>query len=158
AWLARWCFRHKYIVVLLWVAALAGLGVANQIAGTAYNNAFALPGTESTRALDLLKSAFPQQAGESDTIVWHVSRGSVRDPAIQQGIAGMLDKVAQSPSVAGVAGPYTDRGAMQVSRDGQTAYATVTFTGIGRQVPAADVKHVISLAQDARTDGLQVEL
>jgi RND superfamily putative drug exporter len=158
AWLARWCFRHKYIVVLLWVAALAGLGAANQVAGTAYNNAFALPGTESTRALDLLKSAFPQQAGESDTIVWHVSSGSVRDPAVQQRIAGMLDQVAKSPSVAGVASPYTQQGAMQVSRDGRTAYATVTFTGIGRQVPAADVKHVISLAQGVRTDDLEVEL
>ncbi len=158
AWIARWCFRHKYIVVLLWVAALAGIGAASQAAGTAYNNAFALPGTESTRALDLLKSAFPQQAGESDTIVWHVSSGSVRDPAVRQRVSEMLDKVAKAPSVAGVAGPYTEQGAMQVSRDGQTAYATVTFTGVGREVPAGDVKHVISLAQGTRTDGLEVEL
>jgi RND superfamily putative drug exporter len=158
AWIARWCFRHKYIVVLLWVAVLAGLGAANQVAGTAYNNTFALPGTESTKALDLLKSAFPQQAGEADTIVWHVSSGSVRDAAVQQRISAMLDQVATAPSVAGVASPYAGRGATQVSRDGQTAYATVTFTGIGRQVPAADVKHVISLAQGARTGGLEIEL
>src|SRR5947209_2140922 len=102
AWIARWCFRHRYVVVLLWVALLAGLGAADQVAGDAYSNNFALPGTESTHALNLLKSAFPQQAGESDTIVWHVSSGSVRDPAVQQPIAAMLDKVGHGGSVAGV--------------------------------------------------------
>ncbi|WP_030436393.1 MMPL family transporter [Actinoplanes subtropicus] len=156
--IARWCFRHRYIVVLFWVAALVGLGVANQAVGTAYNNSFALPGTESTRALDLLKTAFPQQAGDSDTIVWHVSSGSVRDPAVQQPVTAMLDQVSHAASVAGVTSPYSQQGAAQVSRDGRTAYATVTFTGIGNEVPPTDVKHVISLAQGVRQANLQVEL
>src|SRR4051794_24453540 len=155
--IARWCFRHRYIVVLIWVAALVGLGVANQSAGTAYNNSFALPGTESTRALDLLKTAFPQQAGDSDTIVWHTSTGSVRDPAVQQRITAMLGQVSHAASVAGVVSPYEQQGAAQVSRDGRTAYATVTFTGIGNEVPPADVKQVISLAEGARTGSLEVE-
>jgi RND superfamily putative drug exporter len=156
--IARWCYQHKYLVVVLWVAALAVLGVGSRVAGSAYDNAFALPGTESARALDLLKSAFPQQAGEPDAIVWHVSRGSVRDPLVRQRVSAMLGQVARSASVAGVASPYTHPGAGRVSRDGRTAYATVTFTGIGDQVPAADVKHVVSLAQQARAAGLQVEL
>src|SRR5262249_26777608 len=156
--IARWCYQHKSLVVVLWVAALAALGGASRLAGSGYDNAFTLPGTESAHAQDLLKSAFPRQAGEADTIVWHVSRGLVRDPAVREGRAGMLGQVARSPSVAGVASPYTHRGAAQVSRDGRTAYATVRFTGIGREIPAGDVKHVIGLAQDARARGLQVEL
>ena len=158
AWIARWCFRHRYIVVLLWVAALLGLGAANQVVGNGYSNSFALPGTESTHALDLLKSAFPQQAGESDTIVWHVANGSVRDPAVQQPISAMLDKVAGGGSIAGVTSPYTERGAAQISKDGKTAYATVTFTGVGQQISKPDVQRVIDLAQGARTDGVEVEL
>src|SRR5262249_61262513 len=75
-----------------------------------------------------------------------------------QRVSAMLGKVARSRSVGGVASPYTSRGAAQVSWDGRTAYATVTFTGIGRDVPAGDVKHVIGLTQDARARGLQVEL
>ncbi|PWU52859.1 hypothetical protein DLE60_07400 [Micromonospora globispora] len=158
AGIARWCFRHRYLVVLLWVAALATLGVAERAAGTAYSNDFALPGTESTHALDLLKSAFPQQAGESDTIVWHVAAGTVRDPAVQQPITAMLADVARVPSVAGVTSPYAETGRAQISQDGQTAYATVTFTGIAQQIPKADVQRVMDLAETARTDHLQVEL
>src|SRR5215470_8998863 len=156
--IARWCYQHKYLVVMFWVAALVTLGGASRLAGSGYDNAFTLPGTESARALDLLKLAVPRQAGEADTIVWHVSHGSVRDPAVRQRVAGMLGEVARSASVAGVASPYTRGGGRQVSRDGRTAYATVRFTGIGRENPAGDVKHVIGLAQDARARGLQVEL
>jgi RND superfamily putative drug exporter len=158
AGLARWCFRRRYIVILLWLAALVTLGVADRTAGTAYSNNFALPGTESTHALDLLKSAFPQQAGESDTIVWHVSTGTVRDPDVQQPVATMLADVARVPSVAGVSSPYVATGGTQISRDGRTAYATITFSGMGRQIPNADVHRVIDLAQGARTGDLEVEL
>jgi RND superfamily putative drug exporter len=158
AGIARWCFRHRYTVVLLWVAAIVGIGVVNQAAGTAYSNSFSLPGTESTKALDLLKSAFPAQAGDSDTVVWHVAGGSVRDPAVEQSITTTLDKVAKAPSVAGVTSPYSDAGAAQISQDGRTAYATVNFTGLAQEIPKPDVENVISLAESARTSDLQVEL
>ncbi len=156
--MARWCFRHRYVVMILWLVGVIGLGVVNSVAGTAYSNAFNLPGTESTRALELLKTAFPQQAGEADTIVWQVDSGSVRDPAVQQRIGAMLDKVARNPSVAGVASPYVQGGGTQISQDGRTGYATVTFKGRGRELPKKDVQQVIDLGQGARTTGLRVEL
>jgi RND superfamily putative drug exporter len=158
AWLARWCFRHRYVVILLWLVGLGGLVVANQAAGSAFSNVFSLPGTDSTRALELLKSAFPQQAGEADTIVWQVDSGSVRDQAVQQRISPMLERVASTPGVAGVASPYGPNGATRISRDGRTAFATVTFKGQGREISQADVRKVMDLAEAARTTGLRVEL
>jgi RND superfamily putative drug exporter len=68
---ARWCFRHRIIVIIAWIAVLASVGAAGLVVGSNYSNSFALPGTESSKALDLLGSALPQQAGESVTIVWH---------------------------------------------------------------------------------------
>ncbi|MFF0163426.1 hypothetical protein ACFYRY_38745 [Streptomyces sp. NPDC005263] len=67
--LARWCYRHRLLVVLLWLGMLVGLGVAETSAGSAYNDSFSLPNTESTQAVNLLKSSFPAQAGDSDTVV-----------------------------------------------------------------------------------------
>lgn len=156
--IARWCFRQRYLVIALWIAALAVLGVVNHVAGDGYSDSFALPGTESTHALNLLKSAFPSQAGESDTIVWHVTNGSVTDPSVQGPLTTMLDKVAHAPSIAAVGSPYTAQGATRISPDGHTAYATITFTGQGPQNSRTDVKNVIDIAQGARTDGLEVEL
>jgi len=159
AGLARWCYRHRIVVVVLWVVGLLGLGVASQTAGTAYNDSFALPGTESTKALDLLQETFPQAAGESDTIVWHTDEGTVKDAAVRERISGMLAEVADGPSIASVTSPYTAEGAAQISRDGKTAYATVTFEGsLEDELDLDSVDTLISTAEKARTDGLEVEL
>jgi RND superfamily putative drug exporter len=158
AGLARWCFRHRFIVIGFWVVALAALALVNHQAGTAYKDSFNLPGTESTRALDLVKSVSPQQAGDSDTIVWHVTSGTVDSKAVQDRITPMLSKVATSRSVTGVVSPYTPATTSQVSRDHKTAYARVTFDKPGQQLNKADIQHVIDLAQGARTSGLEVEL
>jgi RND superfamily putative drug exporter len=158
AGLARWCFRHRFIVIGIWLVALATLGEVNHSAGTAYKDSFNLPGTESTRALDLLKAASPQAAGDQDTIVWHVTSGSVKDASVRDRIEPMLAKVGSAASVAGVVSPYTPQGATQISRTGDTAYARVTFDEAGPQLDKADIQHVIDLATAARTSGLEVEL
>jgi putative drug exporter of the RND superfamily len=158
AGLARWCFRHRYIVLVLWVAALAGLGVANSAVGSAYSSNLTLPGSDSTRALNLLTSAFPQQSGDSDTIVWHVTSGSVKDQAVQQRISGILAQVAKAPEVGQVTSPYATDGAAQISQDGRTAYATVTFDKQAANLDVKNIQNVVDLAQTARTTGLQVEL
>ncbi|WP_416980703.1 MMPL family transporter [Streptomyces sp. T028] len=156
--LARWCYRHRLVVVLLWLGMLVGLGVASQSAGSAYNNSFSLPNTESTRALNLLKSAFPTQAGDTDTVVWHVETGSVRDSATKTRMTGTLDKISKLPEVSAVTSPYGKLGAAQISKDGRTAYAQITFAKAAQELDKADVSRVIDTAKAARTDGLRVEL
>jgi RND superfamily putative drug exporter len=158
AGLARWCFRHKFVVLLLWAAALVGLSVANSSAGSAYSSSLTLPGSDSTRALNLLQSAFPGKSGDSDTIVWHVAHGPVTDQAVQQRMSGMLAEVAKSPEVGEVTGPYAPQGAAQISQDGHTAYATITFDKQANLLGHQDIQHVIDTAKAAATAGVQVEL
>ncbi|MFJ5884396.1 MMPL family transporter [Kitasatospora cineracea] len=156
--LARWCHRHRLVTVLLWLGLLVGLGAVSGAVGTKYSDSMAMPATESSRALELLKEQLPAAAGDTDTVVWHTASGTVDDPAVKERMTAALDAIAHSPSVASVSGPYGERGAQQVSADGTTAYAQVTFTGDAHSVPKADVRHVIDLAEQARTDGLDVQL
>jgi RND superfamily putative drug exporter len=156
--LARWCFHHRTVVVLTWIAALVCLIAVERSVGSAYSTAFTLPGTESFKALNLLQAAMPKQAGDSATIVWHVSSGTVNDAAAQARIVPMLDKVRASRSVAAVVSPFDPTGAAQISRDGMTAFAAVEFAKLAQNMPAEVIKRVISLAQAARAPGLQVEL
>ena len=79
-----------------WPCCFRWSGVERAV-GSAYSNTFTLPGTESTRALDLLSSALPKQAGDSDTIVWHVQSGTVNDPAVETRLQTLLQKVAAAP-------------------------------------------------------------
>jgi len=156
--LARWCFVHRRIVVIGWVLAIAALVGITQTFGTAYSDSFSLPGTESTQALDLLSSALPAQAGDTDTIVVHVTTGSVRDPAVQAQVTTMLGKVASSPSVTAVASPYGPGGEAKISKDGRTAFATVSFAKLANDLPKADVQRVVDITTGARTPTLQVEI
>ncbi|HEY2794949.1 MAG TPA: MMPL family transporter [Micromonosporaceae bacterium] len=159
AGLARWCFRRRYVVIALWIVALAILGGVEKGVGTSYSNNFSLPGTESKTALQLLQKSFPAQAGESDTIVWHVTSGSVKDPAVISRIEPMLAKVAKQPLIASVASPYAGQvGAAQISPDGKTAYARVNWTGLGNTIPVGDIQNLIKIAQAAGNDNIQVEL
>ena len=156
--LARWCYRHRLIVVLLWLVAVAGLGVASKAVGSAYSDNFSLPGTESTKALQLLQKSLPAQSGDSATVVWQTSQGTVRDATVRERMTPVLDKIAKSPSVTSVTSPYEPRGARQISADGRTAYAQVSFGQLANKLPKADVRRVIDVAEQGRTAGLRVEL
>ena len=156
--LARWCFRHRFAVIAAWVLVLVGLGALSQAVKSDYNNSFSLPGTGSTTAQQLLAKAIPAQAGDSDTIVWQVSRGTVRDPAVMARMSSVLRNVATMPEVAAVASPYGPRGAAQISRDGRIAYATVDFTKQANNLATADITRVVNAAEAARAPGLDVQL
>ena len=156
--MARWCFRHRAWVLTGWLALLVVMGVGGRAAGSAYSDTLTLPGTGSTTALSLLEHAFPGHAGDQDQIVWRASHGSVRTPAVRAEITAMLGKVAHAPAVASVISPYSARGAAQVSRNGQIAYATVVFDAPQASLPVPDVTHVAHLAEAARAPGVRVDI
>ncbi|MDH6567613.1 RND superfamily putative drug exporter [Streptomyces sp. SAI-117] len=156
--LARWCVRRRLVVVLLWLLALGGVSAGAAVAGSAYSNDYEVPGTESGRATQLLQDGFPDLGGDSDTVVWHVTSGSVRAADVEQTMTTTLNKIADLPGVAAVVSPYDDTGAGRVSADGHTAYATVTFADAAEDIDASEAKAVVDTAKDAEADGLQVEL
>jgi RND superfamily putative drug exporter len=150
--LARWCFRHRFLVAGVWFAALVLATVAGRVWGAAYQNSLDIPGTGSTRAVQLLKHAFPTQAGDTDTIVWHAT-GPVSDPSVHARIDPMLATVARAPHVVRVTS-----GPARTSADGHTAYATVSFDRPQASLHNATYLRVIHEAEKARAPGLQVEL
>src|SRR5258707_8580122 len=130
--IARWCYRHRFVVIATWVVVLIGLGALSQAVKSDYNNSFSLPGTGSTTAQQLLAKAVPAQAGDADTIVWQVSHGTVRDPAVVARISATLARVSRVPEVAAGVSPYraagTARiGAAAIRRDGSAPLTPVEF-------------------------------
>ena len=78
-----WASRHPRVVLLGWVVALVGAFGASSAVGTNYGNSFSLKGTDSQRAVDLLKRNFPAQSGDSDQIVLRARSGSITAPTVQ---------------------------------------------------------------------------
>ncbi|ANH93560.1 MULTISPECIES: MMPL family transporter [unclassified Streptomyces] len=168
--LARWCVRYRLVTVLLWLLALGGVSVAAAVAGPAYSNDYEVPGTDSGRATQLLRQGFPGLGGDSDTVVWHTEDGTVRAADVEQTMTRALDRIEALPEVASVTSPYKGQSAQggqggqggqstdRISRDGRTAYATVTFTRPAQDITEAQAKAVVHTAKEAQGDGLQVEL
>ncbi|MFC3575422.1 MMPL family transporter [Streptomyces yaanensis] len=156
--LARWCVRNRLVTVLLWLIAFAGVSAAAAATGSAYSNDYAVPGTESNRAAQLLEKGFPSLGGDSDTVVWHTSPGSVNAADVEQAMTRALDRIADLPGVASVTSPYEGSHGGQVSRDGRTAYATITFDQQTENIGKGEAQAVVDTAKAAETGGLEVEL
>ncbi|MFJ4771645.1 MMPL family transporter [Streptomyces uncialis] len=162
--LARWCVRRRLVVVLLWLLALGATAAAAALTGSAYSNDYEVPGTESGRATELLAQGFPGAGGDSDTIVWHTERGTVRAADVEQTMTRALAEVAALPTVADVTSPYGEPGAdgpgaaTRISADGRTAYAGLTFDRPVGELTAAEADAVVTTAQRAAGDDLRVEL
>ncbi|WP_327224432.1 MMPL family transporter [Streptomyces platensis] len=161
--LARWCLRRRIVVIVLWLAAFAGVAVAAGVTGAAYSNNYEVPGTESGQASARMAKAFPDRSGDGDTLVWHSDSGTVRSGAVEKTMRHTLKEIAGLPGVSEVQGPYGKHGAggagtRQISRDGHTAYASVIFDRPTDELNVAQVRKVVDTAQRASGRGLQVEL
>jgi RND superfamily putative drug exporter len=155
--LASWCVRRRKIVLLLWLAALVGTILISNSVGTAYSNSFSLPNTESTKALNLLQSAAPKVAGDREQIVFHTTNGAaVTDPSVEAVVTTMLDKVRGVPHVSNIVSPYDAGGSAQISADGRTGFATVTFDTQEQYISTSLAKKFVATAQTANGPDLQV--
>jgi RND superfamily putative drug exporter len=158
--IARWCFDRRHAVVLLWAVLLVGLAAGALAAGSHFAGVASASNTESGRAAALLQQADPGAAGSSGTIVWHAAPGTVRSPAVEAQLSRALAQVAHAPGVTAVTSPYTNAGASQISPDGHTAYATVSYSGVaaGDAVPKDDVTAVQRIVDGVHAGGLDLKL
>jgi RND superfamily putative drug exporter len=155
--IARWCLDHRRRVVLAWVAVAVLTTVVAQAAGRNYATNFELPGTESQHALNLLKREFPTQGGDTDTIVFHTSSGTVYGPRVRGAIEPLIARVARMPHVALVVSPYHGlRGKLQVSPDRRTAFAAVFYDKPPNQLANSTGTPVLNAVHGVHVPGLRV--
>src|SRR4051812_14122084 len=155
--LAAWCHDRRRTVIGLWVGAFVLIGLLWAVAAGEYVNNFRLPGTESQRAYDLLKDKFPQQAGDTASVVFAVDQGKVLDQSNRPQIERVVAEIKKSPEVLTVGDPYA-QGA-PISKDGRITFSTIQLKKSAGDVDPAKVKTMAenTLKLDGK-DGVQVAL
>ena len=153
---ARWCFAHRKAVLAGWLIALIGFFAVGLMVGANYAEDDSLPGTDSTKALSVLQTNYPAQAGDSDQIVVQARQGTLRSPTAETAVTSMLARVAKLPDVRSVTSPYGPGG--QISKDGTIGLATVNLTAQANNVSNSAVQTLISIAQSADRPLLNVQL
>ncbi|MEA2704290.1 MAG: putative drug exporter of the superfamily [Actinomycetota bacterium] len=146
---ALWCYSRRRAVLALWIVAFIGLGVVGKLGAGPFSTDFETPGSESKAAHELLKSKFPEQSGDSITVIYKAERG-VADPAVRPRLDALVAELRTNPHVVSVVTPYDAQGAQQVSPSDPTiAFATLQLDIQGSDFPIEDAKAMMATAADA---------
>jgi uncharacterized membrane protein YdfJ with MMPL/SSD domain len=148
--------RHPLIVVLVWIAAVAGFAGAVHVVGAQTTNDQSLPGTDSQRAVDLLARSFSPQQNGSSPIVFHVSHGKLTDAADKNAIDASFKAITRQPHVYGAVNPLTQQGQGYLSKNKRTAFIPVVMDVSSGDLTAAQAARVLAAAQPARAAGMEV--
>ncbi|HYM16794.1 MAG TPA: MMPL family transporter [Dehalococcoidia bacterium] len=150
----RTAARHPWWVLGATALALAALVFAYSVFHGSYSDAFSMKGTEAQQAVDLLQARFPQQAGDSATVVVRAPAG-VNDPATRAKVAGLIAQLKALPDVVDVTSPYG--GQNTTSSDGTVARITVQYAKKARDLPPGAASALLALRQQVSTPSFQVE-
>ncbi|MFZ4272850.1 MMPL family transporter [Streptomyces arboris] len=161
----EWCARHFVTVLVLWVAALAGLQVLQHAYGGDYSDDFSLPGTQSQNGLDVLKAHAPQAGGYSAQVVLHdadkpltsVSDQVATAVADLQKLPDVLSAQNPLPSSGSTPPPPPDPNTGPLSTDQKTAYITVRFSVQPSTLGASYLDGVDAAVKPLRSAGVEVE-
>src|SRR5205814_9025251 len=136
-------FRNRGWTVLLWIAAVAAaFGLSSAFAGT-FSADYSAPGSDSKVAQDLLKQRFPEQSGDTITVVVHADAG-LASPGAKAAVDDLMKRLAGVSHVKQTEDPYTPG---SVSSDGRTAVGRLRLDVVNPvDMPKADTHRLLDLA------------
>ncbi|MEN9803785.1 MAG: hypothetical protein RIS41_632 [Actinomycetota bacterium] len=170
--LARWCFRRRWLTVVIWLVVLFGGSAIAQgvMGGDRFETRFSIPDTESLRALELLEEAFPNDDSITDAQLVVEASQSIDDPEVKSALASLFVAVADGVPGLRVTTPYDAPsandpigGARLVSTDRTIAYAEIGLPTVDSQQEMNDLGDRIiavaerHLATDPLPDGVRLE-
>ncbi|MEU4493734.1 MMPL family transporter [Streptomyces sp. NPDC023998] len=146
--------RRPWVTITAWaVALLFVLPLAGTVGGSFVDDLVA-PGSQSERAMELLKKRFPEASGGSAMAVFAAPEGERLErhqPAIDAAVA----RIADVEHVATVTDPFT---AGTVSSDGRIGFAEMTFDVPAMDVDPEQLEALADAIEPARGDGVAAEL
>jgi RND superfamily putative drug exporter len=161
--LAGWCVRHRRIVLLLWAAVLVISLFLVTALHADYSNNFQFPHTESSDAINLLKSVAPGHSGDTEEVVFGTSGGTtLNDPAVGQRINAMVDKINALPSVTHVTSPFDSSGNLvnraNVNPEDTVGFLQVNFDKLPNHLPQNEATNFVHTVTSASTSDLTVSV
>ncbi|WP_329454454.1 MMPL family transporter [Streptomyces sp. NBC_01497] len=154
--LGRFSFRRRRLLLSIWLAALALIVAGFALAGSALDEQFSIPGSQSQQALDRLKTVEPAAGGVSGQIVFTAPPGKkVTEQPYANGMAAALRAASHAPQVGAVIPPQK---AGTLTRDGRTALAQVQYSVSAPDVRTTSVDALQDATKPATRAGLTVHV
>ncbi len=157
--LGRFAVRRRWLVLIVWIVALVGLGTAGKMAGGELHDEFTIPGVESQQALDVLKETFPTAAGARAQVVVHAPDGQLTDPANAEAVAATFAEINDLPHVVGAVDPVAAAAGGApgvVSTDGTIGLGTVQYDAAAMDLDPEVYEQLQDATATATKAGLEV--
>jgi RND superfamily putative drug exporter len=149
--------RRRLAVVLLWLVVLIGSGVgALTLSGTT-SSSFAIPGQESSTALEKIKAQFGAGGASARVVVQAPQGQTLTTPENAQAIGKLVVELGALPGVTSASNPL-DPAAPTINAAQDTAFSTVTFDAAVGEVTAEQQAALLDTVDDARAGGLTAEV
>ncbi|GAA1001862.1 MMPL family transporter [Subtercola frigoramans] len=132
-------FRHRRLVVIIWLAVLAAVGAGSLTLAGTMSDSVSIPGLESTDAQTVLAAEFgPTPDTAAAQVVVEVPSGQkVTDPATVTKLNALVSELGSLPGVATASDPL-DSSAPTVSADLRAAYSTVTYAATAANLTSTE--------------------
>ena len=156
--IGRFCSRHHWPVIALWVFLAIGLLALGQAAGSKTSENLTLPGTDSTTATELLEDDLPQQAYGSNPLALEAPQGKLTEPRYADAVAETVKGLNGLGEVNSAVSPLSPEGAAFLSKDGSIGYIPVVL-GVGPgEIDEEQAQRILDKAEPARAAGLETSV
>jgi RND superfamily putative drug exporter len=155
--LARFCGRHKLVVLGTWLAIFVALALVARAAGTNVNDNVTLPGTGSQNATDLLSERFPSQANGTNPVVLTAPKGeTITASKYKKPIDDTVKALKADPDVHSATSPLSKEGSSLLGKDKRIGYIALDLKPSPSELTLDDAERIVALADPARDAGLEV--
>jgi putative drug exporter of the RND superfamily len=156
--IGRFCSRHHYPTIAVWLVLAIGLVVAGQAAEGKTNDNLTLPGTGSTEATELLEDNLPQQAYGNNPLVIVSTGARLTSPRYSEAVGKTVKRLDAMPSVNSVIDPLGPQGKDFLSPDERIAYIPVYLSIGPGELTESEAQAVLDAAAPVEAVGLEASI
>ena len=145
--IGRFCSRHHYPVIAVWLVLAIALVAISSAAGSKTSENLTLPGTGSTIATELLEDNLPEQAYGSNPLVFEAPAGKkLTEPKYAAAIEETVKRLEALPDVNSAMSPLAE-GSKTLSKDQRIGYIPVVL-GVGPgEINEAESEEILDAAK-----------
>ena len=153
--LGRLSAKRHWVVLGAWLVVLVGVLALRSAFGGTFVNDYTVPGSESSDGLDHLDSKFPEAGGYAGSIVFYADKGKVSADA--EAVKKSMTAVAGLDHVISASDPLATGDTADVSKDGSTVKAPVSFDVVPASLDQAYLDDLDAAVKPASDAGLDVQ-
>ncbi len=155
--IGRFCSRHHWLVIAVWIVAAIALLAISQAAGSKTSENLTLPGTDSTTATELLEDNLPEQAYGSNPLVFEAPRGTkLSEAKYATAIDETVKRLNKLGEVNSAVSPLSPQGARFLSENGSIGYIPVVLNVGPGEIDEEQAERILNAGEPAEKAGLEV--